>query len=388
NLGIYFSNTRFMSEQARNRSGGPNRSNSSNRNRRSGNRGGGGPRRSGSGNRPNRDGKGRPRPSRRKGPPPLTAWEKFVKAITFGAIDPHKSWAKSNRRGKSSQTGSGKNQSRKKASKPREPKPAPAPETITGPRLFIGNLDYATDDEALEELFGAHGDVAEACVIRHGNSGRSKGFAYVEMGDVDQARQAVASLHGQEVLSRKISVEPARTHSREDRKPSRESENRGGESRRERPERSRERRGDRRREDRSRKPARGERALKPLEIEQVETQWIKIEPIDASATEEELGDLFDGVGEFVAHSPLQSGEGDSSQTVEVEMKDTAAAQRAVEFLDMKHFMGLPLRVSGSTAEAFDAASQSAPANPTEADGEIDNEPDGEAEPPAVAAAGD
>jgi RNA recognition motif-containing protein len=91
-------------------------------------------------------------------------------------------------------------------------------------RLFVGNLPYTADDEALRNMFSQVGEVASASIIIDRMSGRSKGFGFVEMVNDADATKAVETLNGQEVDGRKIVVNEARPM--EDR-PRRDFNNRG-----------------------------------------------------------------------------------------------------------------------------------------------------------------
>jgi len=79
-----------------------------------------------------------------------------------------------------------------------------------GKRLYVGNLSYGVDSSALEQLFGQHGQVLSAQVISDRETGRSKGFGFVEMADDGQAQAAIAALNGQEYEGRRLTVNEAR----------------------------------------------------------------------------------------------------------------------------------------------------------------------------------
>jgi RNA recognition motif-containing protein len=79
-----------------------------------------------------------------------------------------------------------------------------------GTRLFVGNLSYHTTDETLQSLFAAYGAVKSANVITDRESGRSKGFAFVEMGTDAESQAATAGLNGASVDGRQITVAEAR----------------------------------------------------------------------------------------------------------------------------------------------------------------------------------
>ncbi|RME28315.1 MAG: RNA-binding protein [Deltaproteobacteria bacterium] len=83
-----------------------------------------------------------------------------------------------------------------------------------GNKLFVGGLSWDTDDNSLREAFAAHGDVTEAKVILDRDSGRSRGFGFVTMGNSEQAAAATASLDGQPLDGRTIRVNEAQERSR------------------------------------------------------------------------------------------------------------------------------------------------------------------------------
>jgi cold-inducible RNA-binding protein len=77
-------------------------------------------------------------------------------------------------------------------------------------KLYVGNLSYATTEGNLSELFGAVGEVASVSLITDRSSGRSRGFAFVEMAEDSAAQEAIAQLGGKELDGREISVSEAR----------------------------------------------------------------------------------------------------------------------------------------------------------------------------------
>jgi len=84
-----------------------------------------------------------------------------------------------------------------------------------GTKLYVGNLSYQTTEEDLRELFGAVGEVSSVAVITDRDTGRPRGFAFVEMGSEQAAREAIQQLNGKSVDDREIQVNEARP--REDR---------------------------------------------------------------------------------------------------------------------------------------------------------------------------
>jgi RNA recognition motif-containing protein len=84
-----------------------------------------------------------------------------------------------------------------------------------GKKLYVGNLTYGVTDSALEQMFAPHGTVQSAQVIMDRDTGRSKGFGFVEMGSDQEAHAAIAALSGKEVDGRQLTVNEAKP--REDR---------------------------------------------------------------------------------------------------------------------------------------------------------------------------
>src|SRR5258706_12785926 len=84
-----------------------------------------------------------------------------------------------------------------------------------GKKLYVGNLSYDVDSSALQESFAAHGTVDSAQIITDRDTGRSKGFGFVEMGTDEEAQAAIAALNGQEHSGRALTVNEAKP--REDR---------------------------------------------------------------------------------------------------------------------------------------------------------------------------
>ena len=79
-----------------------------------------------------------------------------------------------------------------------------------GNKLYVGNLPYSFRDNDLEQTFGQFGSVSSAKVMMERDTGRSKGFGFVEMGDDAQAQAAIAGMHGQQVGGRGLVVNEAR----------------------------------------------------------------------------------------------------------------------------------------------------------------------------------
>jgi len=77
-------------------------------------------------------------------------------------------------------------------------------------KLYVGNLSFSTTQEALQEQFGALGQVEEVAVITDRDTGRPRGFAFVSMTNDEEARAAIEQLNGTEVDGRTITVNEAR----------------------------------------------------------------------------------------------------------------------------------------------------------------------------------
>jgi RNA recognition motif-containing protein len=77
-------------------------------------------------------------------------------------------------------------------------------------KLYVGNLAYSINNSDLEEMFAAHGSVQSAQVIVDRDTGRSKGFGFVEMESDQEARAAIGALNGKEVDGRTLTVNEAR----------------------------------------------------------------------------------------------------------------------------------------------------------------------------------
>jgi RNA recognition motif-containing protein len=95
-----------------------------------------------------------------------------------------------------------------------------------GRKLYVGNLSYGVDSSQLQELFSAHGTVESAEIIADRETGRSKGFGFVQMSTDDEAQAAINALNGQNHEGRPLTVNEAKP--REDRPRSGGGGGRGG----------------------------------------------------------------------------------------------------------------------------------------------------------------
>ena len=102
---------------------------------------------------------------------------------------------------------------------PREQRSQRKPESVevTSPRLYVGNLSFDATESDLFELFNGVGHVQNAEVVSYRHNQRSKGFAFVQMQTVEEAKRAVDELHDKEFLGRKLVVSGAKSseHSRD-----------------------------------------------------------------------------------------------------------------------------------------------------------------------------
>lgn len=77
-------------------------------------------------------------------------------------------------------------------------------------KLYVGNLAYGVTDSDLQTMFAPFGTVQSAQIIMDRDTGRSKGFGFVEMGNSDEASAAINGMNGKEVDGRKLTVNEAR----------------------------------------------------------------------------------------------------------------------------------------------------------------------------------
>lgn len=208
------------------------------RNRRGGKNFRGGNRDRDHGNRPPSQGRDYEFKPDRK--PKQSGFQKLLSVLTFGILGKPKS--KSSRPASSG----GSPQSRdggRPASAPRQdrgdrperaprtPRPPLPPGEVTTDRLYVGNLSYDATESDLFELFNGVGQVKNCEVVVNSRTQRSKGFAFVTMASIEQAKRAVDELNGKEFMGRQLQVNGAKPPSadrgdRPDRRDSRD-ENEG-----------------------------------------------------------------------------------------------------------------------------------------------------------------
>jgi RNA recognition motif-containing protein len=149
-------------------------------------------RRSRGGSRRRGDGRSRYQNATPRTPAKKTLWQKITALFTNGKTKP------------SAET------SRNGAPQPRSARKPEAIE-VTTPRLYVGNLSFDATESDLFELFNGVGQVQNAEVVTYKHNQRSKGFAFVQMLTIDEAKRAVAELHDKEFLGRKLVVSGAKS---------------------------------------------------------------------------------------------------------------------------------------------------------------------------------
>src|SRR5207245_9218456 len=94
---------------------------------------------------------------------------------------------------------------------PSRPTRKPERVEVTSPRLYVGNLSFDATESDLFELFNGVGHVQNAEIVSYRHNQRSKGFAFVQMQTIDEAKRAVEELHEKEFLGRKLVVSGAKS---------------------------------------------------------------------------------------------------------------------------------------------------------------------------------
>jgi hypothetical protein len=145
-----------------------------------------------------------PRPAPKK-----SLWQKIVAFFTGGGSKPQGNRTTVVRtespRAESSRTESSRNSTPRTARKPEMIE-------VTSPKLYVGNLSFDATESDLFELFKGVGSVQNAEIVSHKQTMKSKGFAFVTMMSVEEARRAVEVLHDQDFMGRKLVVSGAKTN--------------------------------------------------------------------------------------------------------------------------------------------------------------------------------
>lgn len=169
-----------------------------------------------------------PRPTRegREREAPPSGLQKFLSIISFGLLGKSKSGNRprpqSSSRPAQESAPRPQREPRESRGEPREAReprprrdtPAVNPADITTERLYVGNLSYDASESDLFELFNGVGAVRNAEVVVNSRTQRSKGFAFVTMGSVDEARRAVAELNGKDFMGRPLQLSGAKPNTR------------------------------------------------------------------------------------------------------------------------------------------------------------------------------
>src|SRR5450631_3635359 len=77
-------------------------------------------------------------------------------------------------------------------------------------KLFVGNIPHSTTEAELRTLFESHGKIDQVSIVTDRDTGRSRGFAFVEMSDAAEAEKAIAALNGKELGGRALNINEAR----------------------------------------------------------------------------------------------------------------------------------------------------------------------------------
>jgi hypothetical protein len=144
-----------------------------------------------------------------------SGFQRFLSIISFGLLG--KKAAPASRPYSSSAPkrpeGSGQRAERPERqgnSNPRPPRTPSTPAEVTTDRLYVGNLSYDATESDLFELFNGVGKVQNAEVVVNNRTQRSKGFAFVTMASIEEAKRAVAELHGKPFMGRPLELSGAK----------------------------------------------------------------------------------------------------------------------------------------------------------------------------------
>lgn len=137
--------------------------------------------------------------------------QRFLNIITFGLLGK----AKVQSRPKSQTRPASESAPRpQREPRPRREIPAANPAEVVTERLYVGNLSYDATESDLFELFNGVGNVRNAEVVVNSHTQRSKGFAFVTMGSIDEARRAVSELSGKDFMGRPLQLSGAKPNVR------------------------------------------------------------------------------------------------------------------------------------------------------------------------------
>ena len=153
---------------------------------------------------------GRPQGVPRAGhkPEPESGLKKFLRAIGLGGFLGKKTPAISSRPPPAGRTDSPPDSFR--SARPKKEPPQFSSAEVSAERLYVGNLSYDATESDLFELFNGVGSVRNAEVVVNSRTERSKGFAFVTMGSIEEARRAVEELNGKEFMGRPLQISGAK----------------------------------------------------------------------------------------------------------------------------------------------------------------------------------
>src|SRR5436853_4168234 len=145
--------------------------------------------------------------TRAKAAPKPTFWQRLAALFANGKTQKKSASASLTRNGSQQQ------QPQQQQYQQREPRPQrkPEPVEVSSPRLYVGNLSFDATESDLFNLFNGVGHVQNAEVVSYRHNQRSKGFAFVSMQTIDEAKRAVDELHDKEFLGRKLVVSGAKS---------------------------------------------------------------------------------------------------------------------------------------------------------------------------------
>lgn len=182
-------------------------------NNRSGNQNGQPRRRNNNRNKSNSHRRGvPPRRGKKPAPKPLTFWQKILKAIGLYKEPSHTS--RPPQKQNNSKAATSNTRVANKTAKKKPARTAP-PQKVESSRLYVGNLSYDVGESDLIDLFKGFGNVKNVEIVYNKRTQRSKGFAFVEMMNVDDAKRASEVLHEQPFMGRNMIVNGARTQEEE-----------------------------------------------------------------------------------------------------------------------------------------------------------------------------
>jgi RNA recognition motif-containing protein len=87
-------------------------------------------------------------------------------------------------------------------------------ESLVGMNIYVGNLSYSLSEQELRDAFAAHGDVSSVKILTDRETGRSRGFGFVEMPNQSEGETAIAQLNGKDLGGRALRVNEARPRER------------------------------------------------------------------------------------------------------------------------------------------------------------------------------